>query len=162
MIKLLIHASDKKMEVKYVKLLDCFKSVNDSAEHICLVSGKRVPVIKSLEELVFYQSKKPPKKIDLEKILQYAIKCDRLNTLRFDGFLMPYISNESGTLCNIVKGMKMDVEWVSRTTFGILVINKNACCWQNKTEKTFLYSEEYEKLIKKMTTNVSLGESTCA
>lgn len=162
MIKLLIHASDKKMEVKYVKLLDCFKSVNDSAEHICLVSGKRVPVIKSLEELVFYQSKKPPKKIDLEKILQYAIKCDRLNTLRFDGFLMPYISNESGTLCNIVKGMKMEVEWVSNTTFGRLVINKDACCWQKKTEKTFLYLEDYDKLIMKMTTNVSLGESACA
>lgn len=161
-IELLKQASDKKMEVKYVKLVDCFESVNDSAEYICLVSGKRVPVIKSLRELVLYHSKKPPIEIELEKILQYAINCDRLDTLEFNGFLMPYISKQSSSLCSIVREMKMEVKWVSNTKFEILVINKEACCWQKKNEKTFLHQREYHELKEKMTTSTSFGGSAFA
>lgn len=157
MIQWLKQASKEGIEVRCVRLLNCFVSVDDSAEHILLASGEWVPVITSLKSLILHQSKETLVEMkDLEKIVQYATKCAALLTLQFTGFGLPFISKECSSLCDMIQKSEITVEWVSQTQMGTLRINSQECCWEENQGQ--LSKSSYDKMKEEIMRRVELTE----
>ncbi|XP_071852749.1 uncharacterized protein [Apostichopus japonicus] len=144
-VERLKEASDKQVDIEWIKLQDSFKSVEDNGEAVNLSSGAVLPPLNNLKNLEIVN--KTWQQLDITEwinILKYACHGRKPTKIKIELILLPYdFENKLSTLKK-----KPRVEWHTGVISAVLRMSYENERWESIGPRPLKY-EEYEKIVER-------------
>ncbi|XP_071852731.1 uncharacterized protein [Apostichopus japonicus] len=144
-VERLKEASDKQVDIEWIKLQDSFKSVEDNGEAVNLISGAVLPPLNNLKNLEIVNKKW--QQLDITEwinILKYACHGRKPTKIMIELILLPYdFENKLSTLKK-----KPCVEWQTGVISAVLTMSYENEQWESFGPRRLKY-DEYEKIVEK-------------